>query len=129
MSNTNKLRTGAMLLAVMLMIGLAGCSASPQASVDPVGVDVTVATNPSPASINEEVKLTGQFAGIDLDKSATVSFEIRSGDQSEFVDAVYIGDNTFESPYTFTRSGINEVFVHLYSGDLHVTKKKPVEIQ
>ncbi len=129
MSNTIKVRTGTILLAVLMMIAIAGCSSSSQASVDPASVDVVVATNPSPASTNEEVKLSGLFSGIELDKSATVSFEIRNGDQSEFVDAAYIGDNTFESAYTFTRSGINEVFIHLYSGDLHVTKKKPVEIQ
>jgi hypothetical protein len=118
------------LLALVLFAALTACSSGGSASsVDPASVDVTVTTDPAPAKGNEAVKLAGQFTGIELDKSATVSFEIRVGDETEIVDAEFAGDNTFKTDYTFTRTGINEVFVHLYTGDLHVTKKKPVEVQ
>lgn len=117
------------ILAVLMLSWLTGCAASPQSSVDPAAIEVAVSTNPSPVGVNAEVKLLGIFSGIKLDESATVSFEIRNGDQLEFVDAAFVGDNTFESTYTFKNSGINEVFVHLYSGDLHITKKKPLEVQ
>ncbi|MDQ6419959.1 hypothetical protein RB620_10985 [Paenibacillus sp. LHD-117] len=117
------------VLAVLSFVLMTACSSTPETSVDPANVDVSVTTNPSPAQPNSKVRLSGQFTGIELNKSATVSFEIRKGDKSEFIDAVYEGDNIFEADYTFTQSGINEVFVHLYTGDLHVTKKKPVEIQ
>ncbi|WP_461671119.1 hypothetical protein, partial [Mycobacterium tuberculosis] len=79
----------------MLMLSwLAGCAASPQSSVDPAAIEVAVSTNPSPVGVNAEVKLLGIFSGIKLDESATVSFEIRNGDQLEFVDAAFLGDNT-----------------------------------
>lgn len=129
MSNYMKSKALKGILFLVTLVWLTGCASSPQASVDPAAIEVTVATAPSPAVANDEVKLSGSFVGIELDKSATVSFEIRNGDQTEIVDAAFVGDNTFESPYTFKNAGINEVFVHLYSGDLHVTKKKPVEVQ
>src|SRR5690606_4543062 len=106
----------AVLTVLTLMLLCSACSSASQASVDPANVDVTVFTDPSPAPKDKAVKLTGAFTGIELDKSATVSIEVRNGDQSEFVDAEYAGNNSFEAEYTFKRSGINEVFVHLYSG-------------
>ncbi|MHA6483183.1 hypothetical protein ACX1C1_14915 [Paenibacillus sp. strain BS8-2] len=129
MSKTLKFKMTTVILALAILVGLSGCSSSSEGSVDPANVDATVTTDPAPAAVNQEVQLAVLFSGIELDKSATVSFEIRSGDKSEFVDASYQGNNTFSSPYSFTRTGINEVFIHLYSGDLHVTKKKPVEVQ
>ena len=117
------------VLTLLLLCSACSSSAASQASVDPAKVDVTVSTDPSPAPKDKAVKLTGAFTGIELDKSATVSFEVRNGGQSDFVDAEYAGNNSFEAEYTFKRSGINEVFVHLYSGDLHAMKKKPVEVK
>ncbi len=114
--------------AVFVLIGfLTACSGG--APLNPDSVDVTVTTEPAPAAAGSPVKLKAQLAGVPSDMASSVTFDIRAGELPELIDAVDEGGGLYTGTCTFPEAGVYDVFLHLYIGDLHLTKKRQVEVQ
>lgn len=105
---------------------LSACSGEPP--VDPELIEMTLTTEPETAAAGSQLRLQAIFEGIDIGESAEVTFDFRIGDKLELVEAERSG-NSFSSTFTFPEKGIQTVYVHLYEGDLHITKKKWVEVK
>ncbi|SFE24157.1 hypothetical protein SAMN04487969_101860 [Paenibacillus algorifonticola] len=108
---------------------LVGCSASATTPIDPAALDATLTTEPTAPSAGTPIKLRAEFTGAELSKSSGLTFEIRVDDNQALVEAEKGGSNTFDGVYTFSKSGTYEVYLHLYTEDIHLTKKKQVVVQ
>lgn len=113
--------------AIILFGVLTACSSEPR--IDYEAVEVSLATEPESAVAGSPVELRATFTGIALSDEATVDFDIRAGEEPELIDAANEGDGLFTASYTFPEEGIQTVFLHLYDGDIHITKKKWLEIK
>lgn len=108
---------------------LGACSTPAPTSIDPSALDVNVTTDPGSPVAGAPIKLRAEVTGAELSKSSGLTFEIRVDEKPVLVEAEKEGNNTFDVIYTFSKSGTYEVYLHLYTEDIHVTKKKQVEIQ
>jgi len=121
-----------MILALMTLVATA-CSSSPQAgNQDPKDVKVELATEPAPARVGEETKLVATVKGLLDEKNTTVQFEIRQSDNKglpELIEEVeYSGNGLYSANFVFQKNMTYDVYIHIYNGELHVTKKMPVEV-
>ncbi|MBD2868999.1 hypothetical protein IDH41_10450 [Paenibacillus sp. IB182493] len=115
------------IMAVITVFGvLTACSAEPP--IDPELVEMTLSTEPETVTAGTPAKLQATFSGVELSDDAQVTFDFRVGDEPKLVDAVRSGEG-FDADFTFPDKGIQTVYVHLYEGDLHLTKKKWVEVK
>ncbi|WP_338551315.1 hypothetical protein [Paenibacillus sp. KS-LC4] len=108
---------------------LGACSASTTAPLDPAALEAILTTQPTAPSAGVPIKLSAAFTGAELSESSELTFEIRVDDQQSLVEAEKGGSNTFEGVYTFSKSGTYEVYLHLNTEDIHLTKKKQVMVQ
>ncbi|MOA16940.1 hypothetical protein D3C78_1371730 [compost metagenome] len=58
-----------------------------------------------------------------------MAFEVRVDGEPVYIDAESSGGNAFSGKYTFPKEGEYDVFLHLYTEDIHVTKKKQVKVK
>lgn len=118
----------AALVAVFAIVGmLMACSS--EEPVDLEAVEATLTTKPESASSGSPVELQAAFTGMKVSEKASVTFDIRVGDKPKLVDATYKGDGVFSGSFTFPEKGSYTVYIHLYVEDIHLTKKKTVEVQ
>ncbi|TVY01988.1 hypothetical protein [Cohnella terricola] len=124
---------GLFLVLVLTALIVTGCSSSPQAGdQDPKNIKVELTTEPAPARVGEETKLVATITGLLDEKNTTVQFEIRQSDNKglpELIEEVdYSGSGHYSANFVFKESVKYDVYIHIYNGELHVTKKKPVEV-
>ncbi|XID94739.1 hypothetical protein ACF3MZ_09575 [Paenibacillaceae bacterium WGS1546] len=129
-----KKTSAALLLALLTAMALTACASSPQAGEqDPRDIKVDLRTDPAPARAGEPTKLTAVVEGLLDEKNTIVQLEIRRPDHSglpELIEEVeYEGDGLYSAPYAFNDGMTYDVYVHIYKGELHVTKKRPVEVE
>ncbi|MBP1989524.1 FixH family protein [Paenibacillus eucommiae] len=118
-----------LLLAALLIIGLLTACSSEPAPIDPSAIEVSLSTVPAPAVSGKPVELKADFTGAEFADSTQVTFDIRVDDKPKMVDAENKGNGVFMGTYTFEKAGLYEVYLHLYVDDLHITKKKQVDVQ
>lgn len=117
------------ILIGLIWTFLGGCSTSATAPIDPAALEATLTTEPASPTAGTPIKLRAAFTGAELSKSSGMTFEIRVGDNQALVEAEKGGSHTFDGVYTFSKSGTYEVYLHLYTEDIHLTKKKQVVVQ
>lgn len=116
--------------ALCLLLGcLSACSTSPQSTIDPAAIEADLTTVPEIPTAGSPINLKAEFTGGELSKSSEMAFEIRVNDGSVLLNADKDDQNAFVGTYTFPKSGTYEVYLHLYDEDIHLTKKKKVEVQ
>jgi len=127
----DKLRRTLIMAGVIcfIFVCLAACSAVSPETIDPAAIDATLTTEPANSVAGSPVKLKAEFAGAELSRSSGVTFEIRVDEEPVLLDAEKEGQNTFYGTYTFPKPGTYEVYLHLYTDDIHMTKMKKVEVQ
>ncbi|MCP3773762.1 hypothetical protein NLX71_10615 [Paenibacillus sp. MZ04-78.2] len=123
----NRKRMLAVLLGLLLAAVITACSS--ERPIDPSEVEVTLTTEPSPPKANTVTKFTATLGGVPESTKATLSFDIRKSenDTLSYLNAkqeglAFSADKELKEPGTYT------VYVHLYIGDLHITKKKKIEV-
>ncbi|MFF2479652.1 hypothetical protein [Paenibacillus sp. NPDC058071] len=92
-------------------------------------VEVQLQTEPETVIAGNTTELRALITGMDVPKDATVTFDIRVNNQYKLVDAVNEGKGEFSGAFIFPEKGKQTVYVHFYVNDIHLTKKKWVEVQ
>ncbi|MCU6712011.1 hypothetical protein M6D81_25230 [Paenibacillus sp. J5C_2022] len=118
-----------MSLIVLVLFVMAGCSEQAPAGIDPMDVEASLDTNPDIVMAGEQVELMTSFTGAEFAETAEVQFDIRVDGKVKLVDAAYTGNGQFTGSFTFPKKGIYNVYIHLYEDELHVTKKKLLEVK
>ncbi|MDO3675461.1 hypothetical protein [Paenibacillus ehimensis] len=123
----NRKRMLTVLLSLLLAAVMTACSS--ERPVDPAEVEVTLTTEPSPPKANAVTKFTATLGGVPESTKATLSFDIRKSehDTLSYLNAKQEG-NAFTADKELKEPGTYTVYVHLYIGDLHITKKKQIEV-
>ncbi|GMK40451.1 hypothetical protein PCCS19_35070 [Paenibacillus sp. CCS19] len=122
-------------IAVILVLvwGLAGCGAAAQeGEVDPKDVTVEFASDPAVVKANEAVKLIVQTTGLSADITPDIQVDIRKPDNKglpEYVKTTEAGDGQYVTNYTFEAPGTYTIYLHVMQGELHITKKKKLDVQ
>lgn len=118
------------LLAVLLVLAVTACSSAPQGQ-DPAKVKIDLVTQPAPVKTGEKAVVTAKIAGLATQEGARVQLDVRLADNSglpELLDAKSGGDGNYSIEKTFDQPGKYAIYVHLYQGELHITKKKELEV-
>ncbi|OME87964.1 hypothetical protein BK120_01180 [Paenibacillus sp. FSL A5-0031] len=116
-------------LLCFILVCLAACSASAPVTNDPAAIEVDLRTDPDKPVSGSPIELMADFTGAELTDSSGMTFEVRVKEEPVFIEAKKKGQNVFSGTYTFREPGTYEVYMHLYTDDIHVTKKKQVEVQ
>jgi len=129
----NKKKPAYLALLLAAAIGLTACSSSAApGDENPKDVRAELATDPAQPQAGQPTKLTATVTGLKDEKKAIVQFEIRRSDNKTLPDlteeATYSGKGTYSAEYSFKEQAKYDVYIHIYRGELHVTKKKPVEV-
>jgi len=117
-------------LGGLLLMTLAACTSSPQGQ-DPAKVKVELATEPAAVQVGQEVKLIAKITGLEKEEGASVQFDIRKSDNSilpDTKDASSTGEGQYSAAKTFDKPGAYSIYIHLYQGELHITKKKELQV-
>lgn len=122
-------------VAVILILvwSLAGCgTAAKDGEVDPKDVTVELASDPTIMKANEAGKLIVQTTGLSDDITPDIQIDIRKPDNKglpEYVKTTSAGDGQYVTDYTFEAPGSYTIYLHVMQGDLHITKKKKLDVQ
>jgi len=121
----------ALLICGLLTFMLSACSSNsaPQGQ-DPSKVTIELVTDPEPVPTKQKVKITAQVTGLVKEEGAKVQFDIRRGNNGlpELLTAEPDGKGGYSTEKTFDRDGKYTVYIHLYQGELHITKKKQFDV-
>lgn len=123
---------GLLIMVVLAALSLAACSSSRPGDQDPKDVKAELRTDPAEAKAGAEVKLITTVSGLVDEKNTIVQYEIRKADHSglpELIEQVDREGTTYSAGLTFSESATYDVYIHIYNGELHITKKKPVEVK
>lgn len=109
---------------------LAACSNAAPQGQDPAAVKIELASDPSPAVAKQKVKIIAKITGLIKQEGAKVAFDIRKEKDSlpDLIDAVSDGKGNFTAEKTFDLTGTYTVYIHLYQEELHITKKKQLDV-
>jgi len=122
-----KRKMSALVAGFALLGVLTACSG--EGLFDPGAVEATLTTKPEPVLSGSPAELLVSFTGLKAGEKASVTFDIRVGDKPKLVAATNRGNGEFGGTFTFPEKGSYTVYIHLYSGDLHLTKMKTIEVQ
>jgi len=122
-----KRKMAALVAAFVFMGMLMACSSEEPVDVD--AVEATLATKPEVVHAGSPVELQAAITGMKVSGKASVTLDIRIGDKPQLIDTSYQKDGVFSGSFTFPDKGSYTVYIHLYVDDLHLTKKKTVEVQ
>ncbi len=117
----------AIVTVFTILAMLVACSNAEQ--MDAEAVEATLATKPEMAVSGSPVELQASFTGAKVSDKANVTFDIRVDDNPKLVKADYKGDGVFSGLFDFPKKGGYTVYIHLYVEDIHLTKKKTVEVK
>jgi len=116
-----------MTLCVCVMM-LAACGSTPPIDSEAIDVNLTTA---EPAIANEETTLVAELVGIEFPESTVVQFDVRlNGDIiPRVLNSATQGDDVYTATFKFPEPGVYDVYLHIYIEDLHLTKRRQVEVQ
>ncbi|WEK55909.1 MAG: hypothetical protein P0Y55_07645 [Candidatus Cohnella colombiensis] len=122
-----------LLLIALAVVFTSACSSSPKSETqDPAAVVIDWATDPVQVKAGSETKLTATISGLIYETGTRVSLEIRQADNKALPDLINeleeAGNGQYTTKYIFKHAVTYQVYVHLYNRDLHVVKKKTVEV-
>jgi len=118
----------ASLMLVLALIGtMMACSSEEPVDLEAVQAELT--TNPEPVIAGSQADLQITVTGMRVSDAARATFDVRIGDKPVLLDAVHEGDGVFSGAFTFPDNGVYTVYIHLYEDDIHITKKKQVEVK
>lgn len=120
----------AIILGGVLLFNVAGCSSTQQGQ-DPAKVKVELASEPAAVQVGQKVKLIAAISGLDKEEGVNVQFDIRKSDNSilpDTKDAKSVGNGQYSADKIFDKPGAYSIYIHLYQGDLHMTKKKELQV-
>ncbi|MFB9274305.1 hypothetical protein [Cohnella cellulosilytica] len=123
--------TGWLTLIVLAVWCLSGCASSKPGDQDPRAVKVELTTDPAAAKAGTDVKLITTVTGLVDEKNTIVQYEIRKADHSglpELLEEVDREGATYSANFSFAEGATYDVYIHIYNGELHITKKKSVEV-
>ncbi|GFN31609.1 hypothetical protein [Paenibacillus xylaniclasticus] len=129
-------KKAAFIMMIVLTVILSACSSSQsESSSTPSEADVKIdfTTNPAKVHTGSTVTLQSVVTGLSTLDDATFAFDIRKSDWKklpELIDAK-LDDKTgaFIADTTFAEPGSYYVYLHLYQGELHITKKKELVVE
>ncbi|UQZ81212.1 hypothetical protein SK3146_00368 [Paenibacillus konkukensis] len=119
-----------LLVFAGLWIIATACSSGQQGQ-DPAKIKVELSTDPVTVQAGQKVKLTATIAGLVKEEGANVQIDIRKSDNSllpDTKDAQTVGNGQYSAEKIFDKPGTYSIYIHLYQGDLHITKKKELEV-
>ncbi|WP_281890713.1 FixH family protein [Paenibacillus sp. YYML68] len=117
------------IVTVMLPLLLASCASGPQGT-DPTSVKVELVTDPPAVQKGQSAKVRAQLTGLTPTKELKVQFDIRKPDKRslpQLKDARLI-DGQYEIEHTFDQAGTYTLYIHVYEGELHITKKRELTV-
>ncbi|MBE1445767.1 FixH family protein [Paenibacillus sp. OAS669] len=120
----------AIILGGLLLFNVTGCTSTQQGQ-DPAKIKVELASEPGAVQVGQKVKLTATVSGLDKVEGANVQIDIRKSDNSilpDTKDATSIGNGQYSVDKIFDKPGAYSIYIHLYQGDLHITKKKELQV-
>jgi flagellar hook assembly protein FlgD len=115
--------------ALALLAALTACSRENLQQIGLIGIEGTFEVDKTEVTAGEEVKMKAVFTGARLDENANVQFVVIRDGEPTTLKHRYEGDNTFTAEYRFEQSGAYDVDLHLYYEDVHIYKKKQVNVQ
>ena len=121
------------IVAVTVLSIMTGCtSGTGGQGQDPAAVKIELISEPSPASAKQNTKLIAQITGLETEKDANVQFDVRWEDNEglpEFLETQADGKGRYSADTTFDKPGEYAIYIHLYQGELHITKKRPLVVE
>ncbi|REJ12283.1 MAG: hypothetical protein C6W59_14355 [Paenibacillaceae bacterium] len=120
---------GILAAAFVLLAVLAACSRENLQQIGLVGIEASFEIEPAQARAGEAVQMKAVFTGVELDENANVQFVVIADGEPTTVKHGYEGDNTFTAEYRFEQPGEYDIDLHLYYEDVHIYKKKQVNVQ
>jgi hypothetical protein len=123
-----------LLLLSMTTVILAACSSSTSSGrdQDPKDVKVELLTEGVQVKAGEETIIEVEITGLMDAENSDVQFEIRRSDNKSLPDLIKevesLSEGIYTASYTFKKIAKYDVYVHIYNEDLHITKKKPLEV-
>jgi hypothetical protein len=123
-----------LLLLSMTTVILASCSSSTGGGrdQDPKDVKVELLTEGALVKAGEETIIEVEITGLMDAENSEVQFEIRRSDNKslpvliEEVESSSVG--IYTASYSFKKVAKYDVYVHIYNEDIHITKKKPLDV-
>ncbi|MGF7035366.1 hypothetical protein J2T17_006374 [Paenibacillus mucilaginosus] len=121
-----KLNTGCIMILLLLLLG---CASNPQGT-NPAAVKVNLLTDPPTVQTSKPIKLKAEVIGIDIAEDLQVQFDIRKPNRNALPDLLEakLEDGQFVTEKTFEQTGTYTVYIHVYQGELHITKKKELTV-
>lgn len=128
--STKTVRWVSLLIAFAVLAACSGQSPSESSgTIDPTAVEAELTTDPETPGANQEVTLAVRLTGAEFPESTTVNIDVRQ-DQVPIIIKTQREDNdVFTGTYTFPEAGVYDVYLHLYIRELHLIKKKQVEVR
>ncbi|WP_159887913.1 FixH family protein [Paenibacillus puerhi] len=117
-------------LTLCFLLAMTACSSGEQGQ-DPASVKVEMTTEPAAPVAASEVDLIAKLTGLVKADGAKVQFDIRSENKNALPDVVTAesqGNGAYSVKKTFDKPGVYTIYIHVYQGDLHITKKKEVTV-
>ncbi|MFH5185406.1 hypothetical protein ACHHV8_23675 [Paenibacillus sp. TAB 01] len=109
---------------------LIGCSPKPEGQ-DPAKVKIELTSEPTAVQTGQTVKLIATLSGLANEEEPNVQIDIRKSDNSILPDtknANSIGNGQYSVEKIFNHPGAYSIYIHVYQGDLHITKKKELQV-
>ncbi|WP_127532932.1 hypothetical protein [Paenibacillus kobensis] len=125
-----------LVMIIMLAVIVSACSSSKQdgnGTANEADVKVDFSTNPAVVHTGKSVTLQSVVTGLPTLEGAQFAFDIRKSDWKRLPELINakLDDKTetFVADTTFTEPGRYYVYLHLYQGELHITKKKEIMVE
>lgn len=80
----------------------------------------------------QEAEVKVRITGLADEENTDIQFEIRQTDNSGLPDLIeeveQVMPGEYAAKYTFKEAAKYDVYIHLYNADIHMTKKKSLEV-
>src|SRR5690606_28008019 len=117
-----------MVLGMVILVLLAGCSGSEESYIDASDVEVRLTTDPPSVKSGEVVALYAALTGVPTTGTIKVTYEIKVDGKSKLIDAKTDENGEYMIQYKFPRAGQYDVYVHYYRYGEHVTKLVKLDV-
>ncbi|MCQ6562381.1 FixH family protein [Paenibacillus mendelii] len=120
------------MAVLSLMTGCTSGTGGQGQGQDPAAVKIELISDPSPASAKQNMKLIAQITGLETYKDANVQLDVRRENNEglpEFLETQSDGKGRYSADTIFEKPGNYAIYIHLYQGELHITKQRPLEVK
>ncbi|MWC26873.1 FixH family protein [Paenibacillus sp. MMS18-CY102] len=120
------------LISMLTLVMLSACSAkADESEVDPKDVAVDFSTAPQVVHTGEATTLIADVKGLKTLDGASLAFDIRKANWKGLPEVINaeLADGKYMIKKTFEEKGEFFIYIHLYQGELHITKKKQLVVE